>query len=292
MTAPGVPANVDPFAAVPMTGGGNAPGARHLEGRVVIVRPIRVDENALSFDKKTVAPTLIADIIVVDGGPIRYGDQIDTAGRQLKPVSHEIQTPCMFRGWLDSHTFVVNAGRDLLAAGQPVTVGIIERGTKGNRPYFLTETHTDVDRQPRTDPQYAQRRQNAINLFNALNTGQWKSPDPIELNPPAATSPATGSWGAGQQVAQTIATGGWGAQPAPAAVQQQPNPLQALAASWGAPAAAPAAPPMRDLSQPVPGLEAVWSGATEQQRQAAWALFDQQNAPAAQPVAPAQSVGW
>lgn len=284
MTAPGVPANVDPFAAVPMTGGGNAPSARHLEGRVVIVRPIRVDENALSFDKKTVAPTLIADIIVVDGGPIRYGDQIDTTGRQLKPVSHEIQTPCMFRGWLDSHTFVVNAGRDLLAAGQPVTVGIIERGTKGNRPYFLTETHTDVDRQPRTDPQFAQRRQNAINLFNAFQTGQWKSPDPIELNPQPVATPVAAP------ALQWASQG----QPAPAAGQQQPNPLQALAASWGAPAAAPAAPPMRDLSQSVPGLEAVWSGATPEQRQAAWALFDQQNAPAPAVAqsAPAQSVGW
>lgn len=283
---------MDPFAAVPMTGGGNAPSARHLEGRVVIVRPIRVDENALSFDKKTVAPTLIADIIVVDGGPIRYGDQIDTAGRQLKPVSHEIQTPCMFRGWLDSHTFVVNAGRDLIAAGQPVTVGIIERGTKGNRPYFLTETHTDVDRQPRTDPQFALRRQNAINLFNAFQTGQWQSPQPVELNPQPVA--AQGGWvqtGAGPApVAPALQWASQG-QPAPAVVQQQPNPLQALAASWGAPAAAPAAPPMRDLSQPVPGLEAVWSGATEQQRQAAWALFDQQNAPAPA-AAQAQSVGW
>lgn len=275
---------VDPFAAVPTVGGGTSPGARHLEGRVVIIRPIRVDEDALSFDKKTAAPTLIADIIVCDGPDIEYGDQIDTAGRQLKPVSLRVSTPCMFRGWMDSHTYIVNAGRDLLRAGQPVTVGIIERGTKGNRPYFLTETHTDVDRQPRTDPSFTKRRQNAIDLWNAFQTGQWSPPIPVELNPtpfasawvvsPGAAplaNPAAVPWG--QPVAaQTSAPAGWGVQPS----------------------SPPAGPPQRDLSVPVPGLEAHWAAGTEQQRRDAWRVYDEQHPQQAapQPVAAAQSTPW
>jgi hypothetical protein len=258
------------------------PGARHLEGRVVIIKPVRVDETTLGFDKKTPTPTLIADIIVVDGGPLTYGDQVDNSGRQLKPATHRVETPAMFRGWMDSHAYIVNPCRDMLRAGQPVTVGIIERGTQGNHPYFLTETHTDVDRKPRTDPQYAQRRQNAIDLFNAFQIGQWSPPTPVELNPQPVAQPAQ-SWGAGQQVAQTVATNAWGGQTA----QAQPF-AQATAApaGWGAqPSSPPAGPPQRDLSVPVPGLEAQWPQGTEQQRRDAWRVYDEQHpAPAAQPV--------
>lgn len=271
MTAPA--AQTDPFAPIPATAGGGLPGARHLEGRVVIIRPVRVDETTLGFDKKTPAPTVFADIIVVDGGDLVYGDQVNNGGQQLKPPTHRVSTPAMFRGWADSHAYIVNPLRDMLRAGQPVTVGIIERGTQGNRPYFLTETHTDVNRQPRTDPQFAQRRQQAIDLWNAFQTGQWTPPTPVELNPMApAASVSAGAWGqpapVPAQPAQASAPAGWGAQPSSA-------PQQAG----------------RDLSVPVPGLEQHWAQGTEEQRRQAWAVYDQQHpqqtvpTPAAAPAA-------
>lgn len=286
MTAPAI----DPFASIPAVGGGGLPGARHLEGRVVIVRPIRVDENTLGFDKKTPAPTAICDIIVVDGGPLVYGDQINNAGQQLKAPTHRIETPAMFTGWMDSHPYIVNPLRDMLRAGQPVTVGIIERGTQGNRPYFLCETHTDVDRKPRTDPQFAQRRQNAINLFNAFQTGQWRSPEPVELNPQPTAAVATNNWASSPAVA--------GAQPQ----QQYGQPAQPAAAQplagaqvWGAQQVAQQAQPQQsfapvtvgpDLSVPAPGFESLWNTMSEQQKAQVWAAQPQQpSSPAvAQPV--------
>jgi hypothetical protein len=287
--------DVDPFAPIPATGGSGLPGARHLEGRVIIVKPIRVDETTLGFDKKTPAPTLIADIIVVDGGPLVYGDQVNNAGQQLKPPTHRIETPCMFRGWLDSHPFIVGPCRDMLRAGQPVTVGIIERGTQGNRPYFLVETHTDVDRKPRTDPSFAARRTNAINLFNAFQTGQWKSPEPVELNPQPAAAPAVAQpWGglsaqqftqnaqAFNQPAQAPAQG-WGAQPAAAAPLAGQQAWQATASAQAPAPVAPAGPAMRDLSQPAPGFEGFWSTFTETQKMQIWQAqpqAQQQPAPA------------
>ncbi len=277
----------DPFASIPVTGGGGLPGARHLEGRVVIIRPVRVDETTLAFNKKDSAPTVIADIIVVDGGDLVYGDLVNNSGQQLKPPTHRVSTPAMFTGWMDSHAHIVNPCRDMLRAGQPVTVGIIERGTQGNKPYFLTETHTDVNRKPRTDPSYAQRRQNAIDLWNAFQTGQWSPPTPVELNPtpvPAA-QPAASAWGASP-----------GAAPLgnPAATPWGQPVAQAAPAGWGAqPSSPPAGPPQRDLSVPVPGLEQHWALGTEQQRRDAWRVYDETHpAPAAQPVAAAQATPW
>jgi hypothetical protein len=292
MTAPA--AQGDPFASIPVTGGGGLPGARHLEGRVVIIRPVRVDETTLAFNKKDSAPTVIADIIVVDGGDLVYGDQVNNSGQQLKPPTHRVSTPAMFTGWMDSHAYIVNPCRDMLRAGQPVTVGIIERGTQGNKPYFLTETHTDVDRKPRTDPSFAQRRQNAIDLWNAFQTGEWKPPTPVELNPTPVA--AQGGWvQTGVGPAPVSAATPWG-QPA----QAQPV-AQAAPAGWGAPPPSPpAGPPQRDLSVPVPGLEQHWALGTEQQRRDAWRVYDEQHpAPVespspwgGQPVAAAQSTPW
>lgn len=293
-----VPQNVDPFAPVPVTGGGGLPGARHLEGRVVIIRPVRVDETTLAFNKKDSAPTVIADIIVVDGGDLVYGDQVNNSGQQLKPPTHRVSTPCMFTGWMDSHNYIVNPCRDMLRAGQPVTVGIIERGTQGNKPYFLTETHTDVDRKPRPAG-HEQRRQRAIDLWNALQTGQWTPPTPVELNPTptAQTLGAAPGWGGqtGQQfmqnaqalVGQPAAPSAWG-QPAPAAA------AQAAPAGWGAPTApvTPPSPPVRDLSTPVPGLEAHWAQGTEQQRRDAWRVYDEQHPQAVAQVAAPAATPW
>lgn len=287
MTAP---AQTDPFAPIPATAGGGLPGARHLEGRVVIIRPVRVDETTLAFNKKDIAPTVFADIIVVDGGDLVYGDQVNQGGQQLKPPTHRVSTPALFRGWADSHPFIVGPLRDMLRAGQPVTVGIIERGTQGNRPYFLTETHTDVDRKPRTDPQFAQRRQQAIDLWNAFQTGQWTPPTPVELNPqPAQQAPNAAQGGWAQTGAGPALAGAWGAAPtatSPAAgawgAPTPSSPAPAAPAGWGAPAA-PAGPPARDLSKPVPGLEEHWHLGTEEQRRDAWRVYDEQHAPTATP---------
>lgn len=284
-------AQVDPFAPVPATFGGGLPGARHLEGRVVIIQPIRVDETTLGFDKKTPAPTLFADIIVVDGGPLTYGDTTNNAGQQLTPPTHRVETPARFTGWMDSHQYIVGPCRDLLRAGTPITVGIIERGTQGNRPYFLTETHTDVNRQPRTDPSFARRRQMAIDVFNAYQIGQWTPPTPIELNPqPVAAAPAQ-NWASQQAQPQTVASGSWQPQ------QAQAAPYAGAGVNAWAPAAQPVAAPVsaapqtvgRDLSVPVPGFESLWPNMSEQQRASVWAAQPSGQAPPspAQPVAQA-----
>lgn len=163
----------DPFQD-PSRGGGAAPSARHLEGRTIIVVPHRVDET--SKFKDAVRPTAYLDLFVLDGGPMQYGDNADLH----TPPTHQIQTPCHFANIMMGNSGIVNEVRDLLRRGG-MSVGVVQRGQKGNRPYLITKVETDLD--GNTRPDGAQRRELARNIYFAHTSGSWQSPEPLLLQP-------------------------------------------------------------------------------------------------------------
>lgn len=137
-------------------GGGGSPKMRHLVGRTIIVIPKRIDDTK----KNTIQgspqfgqpqPEAYFDLVVVDGGPLQYGDNQSRNPSERRPNTHEIDTPCIFRGANDYGFGFVQAVREALDAGEAGRVGVVQQGTKGNFPYLITKCGTDVDGNARPD---------------------------------------------------------------------------------------------------------------------------------------------
>jgi hypothetical protein len=313
--------------ADPRAGGGGelAPRVRHMVGRTVIIEPLRVDENAKGMPdangQATSRPAAYANVTVVDGGPIQFGDEIKS-GRQIRPNTHVVNAPYRIMNMMISNTWIVNAIRDALPPlGNGLLLGVIEEGQQGNRPFLLTKCETTVNGQDRPDG--AQRREAARQLWQQIKAGQFTNP-PIALLQPVAGSaygqqaPAQyapqGYQQAPQMYGPTPQQAGYvPAQYAPQGYQQQSiAPNTASMVNAAAPVSAPAAaqqqapaglPAGFDVTQVPPGWDAgAWQGfaANPQQAAAIWTNVIAQNpailnqAPAAlqgQPM-PAAGPGW
>lgn len=202
-------------------GGGSAsPKLRHLVGRTIIVEPIRVDEAAVDPQTKAARPEAYFHLTVVDGGPLQYGDNQDRDPQKQRPNTHEIDTPCRFLNINDYGQAFVRAVRDALAAGEVGRVGIVQYGTRGNKPPMITKTSTDVHGNARPDGEA--RYAVAMQIFDLV----WKdshdksggprrfvSPEPRSLVVAPAQAQAQVAYGAPQQ--QPYQT------PAPAGYAQQ-----------------------------------------------------------------------
>lgn len=130
--------------------GSASPKLRHLLGRTIVVVPHRVDEQAVDAAGKS-RPEAYFDLLVVDGGPLQYGDSQDRDPAKQRPNTHEIDTPCVFRGCNDYGQAFVTAVRDALAAGEAGRIGVVQLGTRGNRPPLITKTAVDVEGNARPD---------------------------------------------------------------------------------------------------------------------------------------------
>jgi hypothetical protein len=269
--------------ADPRGGGGDLmPRVRHLVGRTVIIEPVRIDENAKglpdSAGNATSRPAAYANLTVVDGGPIEFGDEVK-AGRTIRPNTHRIDAPLRIMNMLISNTWLVNAIRDAMPPmGNGLLLGVIEIGTQGNSPFLLTKVSETVTGQDRPDGQ--QRREAARQLWERIKAGQFTNPTPVLLTPVAGS--------AYQQQPQMYG-------PTPQQYQQQPQyaPVNQVSAA-PMPQQAPPAPaglsPGFDPSQCPPGWDAgQWQAiaANPAQTMAIWQnILSQQ---AQQQQAPAQA---
>jgi len=230
-----------------------APKFRHLLGRTIIVEPIRVDEDAMdtSVNPPVKRPEAYFHLTVVDGGPVQYGDSQDRDVSKQRPNTHESDVPCRFTNVNDRSFGFVQAVRDALAAGEPGRVGVVQQGTKGNKPYLITKTGTDVLGNERPDGEA--RFAAAMDLFGKIwhdkhapagAPKQFVSPEPRSLvAPPAAAVPQV-NYAAPAQAPQQHA--GYGQQPpAPPAYGGVPaaNGYYMPAAPPAPAPAAPALPP-------------------------------------------------
>lgn len=176
-------------------GGVRAPKPRHLVGRTVIIEPLRVDETAMdtSVNPPVNRPEAYFNLTVVDGGPLRYGDNQDRDPAKQRPNTHEVDTPCRFTGVNDRGSQIVAAVREALSNNEAGRLGVIQQGTMGNRPFMLTKCSTDVEGNARPDGQ--QRHDAAMALWGKIWADkhaapgaprQFVSPEPRSLVAPAA----------------------------------------------------------------------------------------------------------
>lgn len=190
------------------TGGGNVGGSwpkmRHLQDCTVIFVPLRVDEDAKDQAGKP-QPEAYFHLIVVDSptGVIQYGDSQDSAAP--KPLAWERATPCVFTNVNDYGWGPVNEIRNALAAGEEARVGVVERGTQGNKPYMITKPDKMVGGADRPDG--TDRFQRAASVWNAAyaflhgDRTAFANPDPRALLAPPAAPVAQVAYGAPQQPA-------------------------------------------------------------------------------------------
>jgi hypothetical protein len=264
------------------SGGAAAPKMRHLVGRTIIVEPIAIGE-ARNPETNQVVPEARFNLTVCDGGPLQYGDNQSRDVAKQRPNTHEIGTPCRFTGVTDIGYGFVQSVREALETGEPGRLGVVQQGTKGNKPFLITKTSTDVEGRERPDGQ--QRFENAMAIFGKIWADkhapagaprQFVSPEPRSLvAPPPAhaaapqvnyTTPAQApqQYAAYAPTSQTYgyqgAPAGYPMQPAEAAayVAQIPGQPPAPPAYGGIPApqSAPPAAALPAMAPLPPGVEA------------------------------------
>lgn len=189
--APAAPANIGqgiPTPPPPMpqlhdggsSGGAASPKMRHLVNRTIIVIPKRIDDSKINTEQGSQnygkpQPEAYFDLVVVDGGPLRYGDNQSRDPSKQRPNTHEIDTPCVFRGANDYGFGFVQAVREALDSGEAGRVGVVQQGTRGNFPYLITKCGVDVEGNARPDGDA--RFAAAMELFGKLWRDQHAAPN-------------------------------------------------------------------------------------------------------------------
>jgi hypothetical protein len=270
-TAPPAPQNVAELGFSDPSGGVANPTARHLDGRTIVIVPKRVDEQAKYQGQDR--PTAYFDLYVVDGGPIMYGDSEDRANP--RPFTHTIETPAYFADAMSGNVLFVNEVKSKIGPnGQPtgMALGVVQRGTRGNKPWLLTRCEKDVDGNER--PGGEARRQAAMQLVFAHRSGEWQ--------PPRATPLAQAQTPSVPQVAYSLSVppSQYGAQLPPTPNPYATPPTQPYApvpqgVNVNAPVSAVPAPPTG--YPPAPGWEnnPAWGQFTPDQQSAIWQQFQQ-----------------
>ena len=250
------------------SGGVANPTARHLLNRTIVIVPKRVDENAQYQGQPR--PTAYFDLYVIDGGPLLYGDSEDRANP--RPFTHTIETPAYFPDAQAGNVMFVNEVKSKLnPAGRPtgMALGVVQQGTRGNKPFLLTRCEKDVDGNERADGEA--RRQAAQKLVFAHRSGEWQPPratplaqaqapavPQVQYEPPTSPVPAS-------QYSQ----GQWAAQNPQASVPQQWPGAQPVSAVPAPPSGYP----------PAPGWEnnPAWAQFSPDQQSQIWQQHQQAN---------------
>lgn len=262
----------------PSGGGGASPAARHLEDRTIIIRPRRIDETS-SYQGQS-RPTAYLDLYVIDGGPLIFGDSEDRANP--RPPTHRIETPAYFENVMIGNTAFVSEVRSKLGPDGRATglaLGVVQRGTRGKRPYMITTCAKDLDGNLRPDGE--QRRTLAQQIYQAHEQGTWQPPKAVPLAAAVQQQPAAQvNYAQPQQLA-------WPAHPAPAvpdaAHYAQPQ-QYAGPAQFGDHVPAPASTAMPGSLPPAPNWDpAQWAHFTTEQQQAIWAQASAAATPASAP---------
>lgn len=268
-----MPAFVDP------TSGGKTPSVRHLDGRLVACVATEYDPVAKGFEADKTAEQVTMTVVVLDGGPIHYGDDIK---KGTPPTLRVDVTPVEFTGVLSSNTNIVKTMRKhftLSPGANPqdarswtptgaIVLGRIIRSTFGQLPWNLEVL-------PQGDP----GREVAAQFWGRRMAGQWVNPEPIEIGPgqqPQYSAPH--QWPAGAQPAPQPQYAGYDPGPAvhtaaaapgyqqysPPPAAYAPQPYQQAPAQYApaAPQYAPQAPsqPQYAPAAPAPAPQQAPSG--------------------------------
>lgn len=270
MTQPGQYQIMDP-----VTGGEPGPSVSELAGRLVVLLPHRIDENAPNPyarpGEPNTKPELHADIMILDGGPLVFGAAPKASPPRPNPT-HQVAIPAEFTLRRFQHPNIVDSCR--AAIGRGVVIGVIAQGVpkdpKNNPPWNLQKLADD-------DP----RRQIVAQYLGAKAAGMAPNNKPVPLPgtqpampQPGQYAPAPNGYAPPQGAPAGIASQ-YAPQMPPQYAPQVPA-AQGYAAAQFAPlpqmpqGIAPAAPP---ALQPPPGYEALWPQFTPEQQQAVVAQY-------------------
>lgn len=281
----------------PSVGGEPRPSIQELNGRLVVIVPHRIDETTLDTfakDPKPVKPTIYADLVVLDGGPLNF-NAAPKASPPRPYATHVAAIPVEFYNITLQHPNIVNSCRG--AVGRGIVQGVIEQGqanTPGNNPPWNLTKLAESDPRRQIVAAYVQAKANGTarpNTPQPLNAApQQPAPSPYGQQPQQFTQTQFGQ----PQPVMPAAQGFAQAQQAP--MQPAPQPQYGQPQAGWNPAAqgfvpqAPVAPQpqyAQPVDQPVPGYEAIWATLTPEQKQAIQAqAVQQQQAPQGQPFNP------
>lgn len=192
---PSIPGGAGPMTAGPVvmppafvapSGIVSNPHPRNLAGKLVILQPLRIDDQNKFGD--TLRPNLYCKMVIVTPGEVQYGDNAQTR----TPPTMSVMAPAVFDNAVIGSTAIVEACRPHLPAnGNPgaLVLGVIELGTKatkGNAPWMIIDPAKDVHGNPRPDADAL--RAAASDLWQRIASGQFTNPVPTKLGPPAAGS--------------------------------------------------------------------------------------------------------
>lgn len=175
----------------PSGGGGGAPvKIRELLGRVVGIKPIRVQAGQpMPGAKAGESPrdTLICEILVLDGGPLEYGSSQDRMNPA--PPCFRVETPALLKGVMVNNVVFVDEGRRVLesAPGNVIPCRI----TQGNSAFLPALLGGPNDPRP---AEADQARAMLGAAYTAIAMGTFVNPTPVEINggprPRPGTTPA------------------------------------------------------------------------------------------------------
>lgn len=244
MTAP---AQSPPGAIVgfadPAAVGATRPAVRDFVGRVVVIRPTRLERdipNKSEPDKKQ--DRITADVLVLNGGPMEFGGNVARGN----PLTMRVDTPFLVKNMYISNKNIVDAVEGQVGRG--VVLGRVAKG-KATSP-----THNDpfnLDKVELSDPMYGA----AITIYTQVVNDVFVNPEPVKIGAAPTTAPA-------QQQVDPWAT----ATPAQAPTPPAEDPAAAFA-RWQAEQAAKAAPAETIPAAPNGWPEETWRGLTKEQRQ-------------------------
>lgn len=156
--------------ADPQAGGGSALKVRHLEGRHCIFVPTGYNPTAKGMNPTDPPrPTVTADVVVLDGGELYFGDN----AANHTPMTQKVTVPFYAPGLLIGNSEIVRALVD--SVGRQIVLGKVVKGTQGNRPFLL-------ERLEANDP----ARELAAQVWQARSLGSFVNPTPVPLMPQGA----------------------------------------------------------------------------------------------------------
>ena len=222
----------DPTAAF-----GSPVKVRHLEGRHCVFVPVGYNPAAKGMNPTDPPrPTVTADVLVLDGGPMEFGDDL----QKNLPNTQKVTVPYFASGLLIGNQEIVKALVE--SVGKAIVLGRVVRGTQGNRPYLLE----------RVDPT-SPVRELAAQVWSARTMGTFVNPEPVALatTPPFAQTVTPASVAAGYAYPQASPPQSYG-QPsaAPSAYAAQPQPASDCPPGWDPAVWATLSPQQREQIRP------------------------------------------
>lgn len=229
--------------------GATRPAIRDMIGRVVVIRPTRLERDVQNpTEPGKTQDRITADVLVLDGGPMEFGGNL----ARHKPLTMTVPTPFLVKAMYISNTNIVKAVEEQVGRGVVlgrITVGVASNPQQ-NPPFNLIK----VDQ---SDPKYAA----AVQVYTEVVNNTFVNPEPTRIGAAPSSVTVNGTPATYVPAGATIQT----PTPPTAAAAPAVDP-QAAFLAWQAEQAAKSAPAETIPAAPSGWPEETWRGLTDEQR--------------------------